>query len=811
MKSQYRVVVIGGGIVGVSVLYHLTKAGWADVALIERSELTAGSTWHAAAGFHAFNADPNIAALQSYTIGLYRELQAESEHAIGLKVLGAVTFAGTAERWEWLKTTVPGFRTIGLHDVGLVSAEEIKRLCPIVDVSSVHGGLWDPHDGYVDPNGTTQAFAAAARKRGADVVLRNRVLELRPRSDGWDVVTERGTIIAEHVVNAAGLWAKPVGRMAGVDLPVAPMEHHYLVTEPIPELARLPSEIPTLVDLEGFSYARQEGQGLLLGVYERHPKHWQMEGAPWDFGSELLPEDVDRIAPELTLGFERYPVLQRTGIKRWVNGPFTFTPDGNPLVGPVPGLRNYWCACGVMAGFSQGGGVGLTLARWIIDGEPGADVFGMDVARYGGFAANRSYLATTTRQFYAQRYLIAYPNEQPLAGRPLRVPGAYDVMSRNGARWGVSFGMEVPLYFAPPDFVEVPSPKRSNAHAIVAGECRATRGGVSLLDSSSFSRFAVSGPKAAAFLDRLLASRLPGPGQIRPAPMLGRSGHLMGDLTVFNWDEETFWLVGSYPFRTWHSRWFDAHLPSDGVRIDDVSDTMPGIALAGPRASDLLARLASADVSDMALPHLCCAEIDVGLSRARVGRLSLMGELGYEINVPAPEHRSLYLAALEAGRDLGVAEIGFNTVRAMRLETGYGSWSREYTQVETPATSGLDRCIDFDKPDFIGRNAALAERDRGAPPRRLVGLEIDALDADASGFEPVWVGGHVVGRITSGAFGHGCEKSLAMAYIASTVEPGASIEVDVVGVRRPARILPEPAFDPGGHRLRPADAERRDA
>jgi dimethylglycine dehydrogenase len=806
MKSHYRVVVIGGGIVGASVLYHLAKLGWQDVALIERRELTAGSTWHAAAGFHAVNADPNIAALQAYTIKLYQELETETEHTLGLNFTGAITFAGTRERWAWLHAALALFRSIGLDETRLISPEEIKGLCPIVDIEDVHGGLWDPNDGYLDPYGTTHAFAAAARMRGADVILRNRVLKLYPRSDGhWQVVTEQGTVVAEHVVNAAGLWAKQVGLMAGVDLPVVPMEHHYLVTEPIPELVALNRQIPTLVDLEGFTYARQEGQGLLLGVYERNPKHWNVEGAPWDYGIELIPEDIDRISPELAKGFARYPALNTTGIRRWVNGAFTFTPDGNPLIGPVPGLRNYWCACGVMAGFSQGGGVGLALAQWIIDGEPGADVFGMDIARYGRFASNRSYLKATTAQFYARRFLLTYPNEQLPAGRPLRTPPAFDRMSAEGAQWGASWGLEVPLYFAPPGkpFVETPTLERSNAFPLVAAECRAAREAVGLLDSSAFARYAVSGPGARAFLDRLLACRLPEKGRVRLAPMLSSSGRLMGDLTVLAWEDDTYWLMGSYYLRAWHMRWMSGHLPTSGVTLADISDEVAGLALMGPNARTLLARLTEADLSGPAFPFMRCVEMDIGLVQAKVARISVSGELGYEINVAANEQRGLYDALLEAGCDFGLKQVGYGALNALRIEKSFGIWSREFTWTTTPAMCGLDRYVAHDKADFIGRDAACAERDGPPPMRRLATLEVDAANADASGFEPVWQGERRVGQVTSGAFGHNCNKSLALAYLDSgIISGGQPLEVDIVGIRRRARVIPASPVDPSGARMR---------
>jgi dimethylglycine dehydrogenase len=471
MKSHYRVVVIGGGIVGTSVLYHLAKRGWTDIALIERAELTAGSTWHAAAGFHSINDDPNIAALQAYTISLYQQIEAESGQSVGLHMPGGYMLASTPERWEWLRGECSVYETLGIH-ARIATPEEIVAECPIVSPEGLLGGLFDPHEGAVDPHGTTHAFALAAKKRGAEVILRNRVLALTPLPNGhWRVDTEQGTVEAEHVVNAAGLWARRVGRMAGLDLPLTPMQHHYLITESLPELMAMDHEMPCVTDLEGFTYLQQEKKGVLLGVYERDPRHWHTEGAPWDYGMDLIPEEIDRIAPELSIGFQRFPTLERAGIRRWVNGAFTFTPDGNPLVGPVPGLKNYWTACGCMSGFSQGGAIGLVLSNWMVDGDPGSDIFGMDVARYGAYASNTRYLLDTTRQFYERRFVMAYPNEELPAGRPLRTTPAYDAQSAAGARFGVVWGMESPQYYAPnaPDFVDKPTLRRSAAHQFIAG------------------------------------------------------------------------------------------------------------------------------------------------------------------------------------------------------------------------------------------------------------------------------------------------------------------------------------------------------
>lgn len=803
MKSYYQAVVIGGGVVGASVLYHLAKLGWTDVALVERSVLTAGSSWHAAGGFHALNADPNIAALQAYTIDLLSQIEEESGQDIGMHMTGGISVASAPERWEWLQASYRIFQTMGIDDVRLIGVDEIRELCPIIDAKGIQGGLYAAREGHIDPSGVVHAYAKAARRRGAEVVEHNRVLELHQRTGGgWDVVTEKGTIVAEHVVNAGGLWAKQVGRMAGIDLPVSPLEHHYLVTETIPEIAALDRELPLIVDLEGFTYIRQEQKGLLLGIYEVRHKHWNMDGAPWDFGVDLIQEDVERISDELAFGFKRYPCLETAGIKRWVNGAFTFSPDGNPLVGPVRGVPNYWVACGVMAGFLQGGGVGKSLAEWMILGEPVADVYGMDIARYGDFASNREYIRQTTGQFYSRRFVMSYPNEQLPAGRPLKVAGAHDAMTAAGARWGVSWGLETPLYFAPKGFSETPTLKRSNAFGIVGEECRSVRNGVGVLDISGFSRYEVTGPGAGDWLDGLLACRLPESGRVGLAPMLGPTGKLKGDLTVLNWGDGRWWIMGSYYLRQWHMRWFEAHL-AEGLAVRDISDAVVGFSLSGPNSRKLLERVTHQDVSNEAFRFMACRELDVGLIRARVARVSISGELGYEINCATVEHAPLRRLLLDAGRDLDTVEYGFNALLSLRLEKSFGIWSHEFTQDYTPAMTGMDRWIAFDKGDFIGRDAALKAREAGKPTKVLVTLEVDADDADASGYEPVWQDGRRVGFVTSGGYGHTIGKSLAMAMIDREASAeGTALTTHIVGLERAARVIGSSPYDPLGRRMR---------
>lgn len=802
MDRQYRAVVIGGGVVGVATLYHLAKFGWPDTCLIERSVLAAGSSWHAAGGVHTLNADPNMAALQAYTIDLLPKIEQESGQSIGMHMAGGSNFASAPERWEWLQAAYRIYQTIGIEDCHLMTPGEIKEKCPIINLDGVLGGLWSEKEGFVDTTGTVRAYATAAKKLGATVIEQNRVVELEQLADGtWKLITEKGAILAEHVINAAGLWAKQVGRMVGIELPVSPLQHHYFITDTVPELEKLDSELPHSVDLEGGTYMRQDQSGLLVGIYERNPQHWQIDGAPWDFGMELFEEDLDRIEDALTKVHHRYPVLNKVGVKTWVNGAFTFSPDGNPLVGPVRGIRNYWLACGVMAGFLQGGGVGKSLAEWMIHGETEADTWPMDIARYGDFASNREYIKQTTGQFYSRRFVITYPNEQLWAGRPLKKCASYDAMTANGAHWGENWGLEVPIYFAPREFKEVPTLKRSNAFDIVKTECRAARETVALLDITGYSRYRVTGDGAKAGLDRLLAGRLPGPGRCRLAPMLAPSGRLRGDLVVLNWGNGEWWIMGSYYLREWHMRWFQEHLGGD-ARVEDISDSIAGFSVVGPKSREVLESLTNGEVSQQSLPFRGLKPLDIGLVGTKVTRLTVTGELGYEVNCHASEHLTLYHTLREACLGMGGAEIGVNAVMSLRMEKSFGVWNAEYMQDYTPGETGLDRWIAFGKGDFTGREAAALEREHGVS-RRVVTMELEDGDSDASGYEPVWSGGRRVGFVTSGAYGHTVGKSLAMALVDTEfTEPGTELLCHVVGHGRQARVIPPSPHDPEGKRMR---------
>ncbi|WP_421780255.1 GcvT family protein [Kiloniella litopenaei] len=804
MKSHTRVAVIGGGVVGCSVLYHLTKLGWDDVMLIERSELTSGSTWHAAGGFHTLNADTNMAALQGYTIRLYKELEEITGMSCGLHHVGGVTLASTPERMDFLKAERAKHRYMGL-DTEIVGPEEIKKLSPITNIEGVIGALYDPLDGHLDPSGTTHAYAKAAKMAGAEIVLRNPVLELNPQADGsWEVVTKEGMIIAEHIVNAGGLWAREVGEMAGVYMPLHPMEHQYLVTEDAPEVYELDRELPHVMDPEGESYLRQEGRGLCIGFYEQACDAWAERGTPMDFGHELLNNNLDRIGDSLEFAFRRFPVLERVGVKTVINGPFTFAPDGNPLVGPVPGLKNYWSACGVMAGFSQGGGVGLTLAEWMIDGEPSRDVFAMDVARFGDWITP-GYTRAKVKENYQRRFSVSYPNEELPVARPHQTTPAYNIWKEQRAVFGAAYGMEAVNYFAPEGepLEETPSFRRSNAFDAVAAECRAVREAVGINEVHNFGKYRITGKGARDWLDVIMAGRIPKPGRLALNPMLSHKGKLIGDFTVSCLNDHEFMVTASFGMQAAHMRWFESNLPSDGsVTIENISTKRIGFQIAGPNARELLSRVAFEDVSAENFKFLDVKETDIGTCRALVQRVSYTGDLGYEIYVPIEQQVALYNTLFDAGQDLGLKPFGMRAMMSLRLEKSFGSWGREFRPDYMPVETGMDRFTAYNKKaDFIGKAAAVKEKEEGTS-RKLCTFVVEAIDADVWGDEPIWHDGNVVGFVTSGGYAHYSQKSVAYGFLpADIANDGLEVEIEVLGVMLKARMFTETLFDPKAERM----------
>lgn len=803
MKTHAQAVVIGGGVVGCSVLYHLARIGWRELVLLDKNELTSGSTWHAAGGMHTFNGDANVSKLQKYTLDLYRELEAMSGQSCGLHPNGGLMLAANEGEMDMLRLIASRARYLDMP-TEIIPIEEAKRRNVLIETKHFIGALWRSDGGHCDPWSVTQAYAACARKLGAEINRFTKVTALEPQRDGtWKVVTDHGTIHAEHVVNAGGLWAREIGRMVGIELPVLATEHHYIVTEPLKELEGLDKEIINTTDFSGEIYLRQEGPGALLGTYEQNCTIWSPDTTPDDFHTRLLPDNLDRIAPELERGFAHFPAVGRAGIKKVVNGPFTFAPDGNPLVGPVRGLRNFWVACGVMAGFSQGGGVGLVLSRWMAEKDPGQDVLAMDVARFGAFATPR-YTNTKVLENYRRRFRITYPNEELPAARPFRRTPIYDRLKQRGAVFGANFGLEHALWFAPHGVepVETPTYRRSNAFAHVRAECQAVRRKVGLYETSNYGKYEVTGRGARAWLDLVFACRVPRPGRMAIAPMLSERGRIMGDLSIACLAEDRYLIIGSGFAEEFHMRWFWRSNPPEGVQVRSAASTLTGFAIAGPNSRTLLQRLTRLDLSNAGFKFFAVTETALGMSPAIVTRAGFTGELGYEIWVTPDFQLQLYDDILEAGADLGLTHYGGRAVSSLRLEKNYGSFNKDFRPDYTPAETGLDAFVAFDKGEFVGRAAVLAEREKG-PKKRFVTLVVDADHADVTGYEAICKDGAPVGHVTSGGYGHCVGKSLAVGYVPTALaKDGETFTIDILGVECAARITAQPLHDPEGKRLR---------
>ena len=839
LPESAQVVVIGGGVVGASVLYHLTKAGWNDVVLLERRELTAGSTWHAAGGMHTINGDPNVAALQRYTVQLYDDLERESDVSCGLHLTGEVMLADNEDRMDWLRMAHARGRYLGMQ-TELISVAEAAEKIPFMVEEHFVGALWDPVGGHVDPSGVTNAYATAARMAGAQVHRNTWAHDVVQRSDGlWDVVTERGTVTCEHFVNCGGLWAREVGRMCGIELPILAMEHMYLLTEELPEIQ------PWLdatggygigaIDFGGEIYTRAEAGGLLLGTYERACRPWSVRETPWDFGAQLLTPDLERIAPSLAVGFEHFPIYADAGIRQVINGPFTFASDGNPLIGPIRGQPGHWVACGVMAGLSQGGGVGLAMANWMTSGDPGFDVWGMDVARYGDWTTP-SYTRAKVMENYSRRFSISFPNEELPAGRPLHTSSIHDRLTDANAVWGSSYGLEQALWYQRPgaDPVEEVTFHRSNAFEVVAEEVRGVRTGVGLIETTGFAKHEFTGTGARALLNRVLANRIPAPGRMALAPMLDEHGHLIGDFTVATLADpsdgtDTFLVFGSGAAEGYHERWFRAqvasHLKTGGapVAYRPLGHELAGLSLAGPAARDVLGAVADSsaagvDVSGDAFAFRDIRRMDLDMVPAIVGRITFTGDLGYECWVPASLQQRLFDLLMEAGESHGIHLFGLRALDSMRFDKGFGAWASEFRPIYTPGEAGLDPFValldaDGADRDFVGRDAVVAARATG-PVRRLCLFTLDDggipagqdSGTDVLGDEPIWHGGDVVGWATSGGYAHWSQASCAMGYVpadvADPIAPADGFEIEVLGVRRPATRRDEPLFDPSGSRMR---------
>ena len=805
MKTHAQAVVIGGGLVGCSILYHLAKLGWTDVVLLERDELTSGSTWHAAAGIHGLHDHNNISKLQYYTMQLYEDLERETGQGCGIFQPGSLYLAQTRDREYQLRMQAAKAKyfKVDFHEL---SRDEAEKLHPLANFDGVRCIMYEPDGGNVDPSGVTYAYAKGAKNLGAEIERFTPVLATTQRADGsWDVETDKGSIHAGVVINAAGLWAREVANMAGFDLPLIPMEHQYFVTETIPEIAALGKRLPLIADRDAEHYMRQEGLGLLVGAYEKGGKFWAEEGTPMDFGHELLDEDLDRIEENVLRAFERVPALTEAGVKRVINGPMIWSPDSSALFGPVPELKNYYCCCGIIPGFSQSGGLGLTVAQWVVEGEPEMDMFPWDLARFGDWA-NKAFTKARAHDQYSHRFKIHFPYEEREAGRPLKTRPVYQRQKALGAVFGFSYGYEHPLWYAGEgqQVAETYGFERQNSFDAVAAECQALRNDVGVLDVSNFAKYGIKGVGSADWLNRIVANHVPTEiGKSCLTPLLGVRGGIAGDFTITKLADDDFLMIGSGIAERYHQRFFQAVARPDSVNFKSLTETWAGFNVAGPRSRELLQRLTDADLSNDHCRFMHNKRIELAGLQAVILRVSFSGDLGWEVYVPVEHQLALFDAILESGKGLAVRPVGSRSLLSLRVEKGYGSWSREYSPEYWPQEVGLDRLIKLDKPEFLGREAYLKIKDN--PPReKLVIASVDATNADANGGEPVFLrDGTPVGRVSSGAYGHSVGMSLALCFVKTEhAVAGTELDIAILGLPHKAVILEKPPFDPAGARLR---------
>ena len=798
MTTHARIAIVGGGMMGVGLLYHLAEQGCSDTILIEKGELTSGSTWHAAGQCPSFVGNYNLAKIHAYTIELAKKLEDMTGQNVNWHQSGGIRLATNSEELDWFQF-VKGFDDNCGSTTEIIDVDEIRRIHPFLTTDGVLAGARTTDDGHVDPAGMCQALAIAARNLGAKIQRNNRVTDIRALPNGeWEVITEQGTVVAETVVNAAGCYARTIAQMVGADVPVTSVEHQFVVTGPVQEFIDRDEEIPVVRDPYASCYVRQDQNSGLIGIYEDvdHAEPWLPTGVPpWESDSELFPDNLERIMPWLEKALERIPVLADAGVRRVVNGAITHTPDGSPLLGPAAGIKNFWMCCGSSFGIAQGAGCGKYLAQWMLDGDAEINMTGFDPRRFGGFA-DETYTRAKVFQDYSRTYATALPGEELPAGRPRRTSPIHEQLQAHGCVFTEGFGWERPKWFSLDGREEDYSHRRNNIFEVVAAECRAVREAVGLTDLSGFAKYEVSGPDAADFLGRAFANKMPHKvGGITLAHFVSVNGRILGEATVTRIEEDAYYVLSAASAEL---RDFD-HLTQavredEDVSIENVTDARGAIVLAGPRSRDVLAKLTGADLSNGAFPWLTAKEIDINDAPVRALRVNYVGELGWELH-PANEHMSdLYTTLWEAGEDAGIRNVGLYAVNSLRMEKAYRGWGAELTNEVTLQDADMDR---FDSRDSADRQA---DKSCGY---RLVYIEVAAIDSDTRGGEPVYRENQCVGVTTSGGYGHHVGKSLAFAYVRPEyAEAGTSLGIDLLGERCAATVLKEPVYDPQNLRLK---------
>ncbi len=810
MKTHARVVVVGGGVCGVATLYHLAKKGWGDVVLCERTELTAGSTWHAAGLLPLFNMSYSVGQIHKHSVNLYKTLEQETGQPVGFAVVGNLRLATSRDRMDEYRHYAGTAHTIGV-DVELLSPAEIKELVPFCNTDGLVGAILHPDDGYIQPADVTMAMARGARNGGAEIYQHAPVTAIAQKPGGeWVVTTEKGEITCEHVVSATGNYARQTGRMVGLDIPAIPVQHQYIVTEPHPLLQERKDqglrEMPILRESDASYYLREERQGLLLGPYEKGAPACFVDGVPATFEKDLFPGDLDRLEPHIEAAINRVPIFGEVGVKEVINGPIPYTPDGSPLVGPAWGLKNFWINEGHSFGVTAAAGAGWQLAEWMVEGEPTIDMLGVDPRRFGDYAS-KAYLKTKNEEAYENVFVIHFHDEERPAGRPLKTAPCYDRMKAAGAVFGQKFGWERPNWFAPEGVPQVDdwSFRRSKYFEHVGNECRNVHENVGLLDMTAFSKFTVSGQGAEAYLDNLVANRLPRKiGRINLCHALNAKGGVSSEFTIMRDGPEDFYLVsaGAQERYDWDTLCKTA--PGDGsVRLDQMTTRIGVLVVAGPKSRELVSRVTDADLSNEAFPWLTGKSADVGLAPCRVMRINFVGELGWEIHHPLEMQIQIFDTLMAAGRDLEFKPFGIRAMDALRIEKSYRLVGTELSIEYAAFESGLHRFVHPNKGAFIGRDALVAWQQRGFS-NHFVTMEVGEIgDADAIGNEPLFKNGEMVGRATAGGYGWRVGKSLALGFVRPDLaEAGTELQIDVLGDMKPAVVIAESPYDPENAKLR---------
>jgi len=810
MKTQARVVVIGGGVVGVATLYHLAKKGWTDVVLCERTELTAGSTWHAAGLLPLFNMSYSVGQIHKYSVEFYKTLEQETGQPVGFAVVGNLRLATNRDRMDEYRHYAGTARTIGV-DVEFLTPSEIKDMVPFCNTENLIGGILHPDDGYIQPADVTMAMAKGARDRGAEIYQHTPVTGIERKPNGeWRVKTEKGDITCEHVVSATGNYARETGRMVGLDIPSIPVQHQFIVTEAHPLLEQRKKdglrEMPVLRESDASYYLREERQGLLLGPYEKGAPACFVDGVPPTFEKDLFPGDLDRLEPHIEAAIARVPIFGEAGVKEVINGPIAYTPDGSPLVGPAWGLKNFWINEGHSFGVTAAGGAGWQLAEWIVEGQPTIDMLGVDPRRFGDYAS-KAYLKTKNEEAYENVFIIHYHDEERAAARPLKTAPCYDRMKDLGAVFGQKFGWERPNWFAPEGVPQEDhwSFRRSRYHEHLGNECRNVHENVGLLDMTAFSKFLVTGPGAEAYLDNLVANRVPKKiGRINLCHALNKFGGVRSEFTVMRDGPEAFYLVSAGAQERFDWDYLCKMAPGDGsVRLDKITTQVGVLVVAGPKSRELMSRVTDTDLSNQAFPWLTGKFADVGLAPCRLVRVNFVGELGWEIHHPLEMQNHIFDALMAAGEGLAFKPFGIRAMDALRIEKSYRLVGTELSIEYAAFESGLQRFVHPNKGDFVGRDALVAWQQRGFA-NHFVTLEVGEItDADAIGNEPLFKNGEMVGRATAGGYGWRVGKSLALGFVTPELAAeGTELEIDVLGEMKPARIVAESPYDPENAALR---------